>query len=201
LKRLFSNSRVLVPLIHTGIALALLSSLYLPGWRKWRIQDVSEQQGIEADARAGRWPPSDNVKFELCYFGSPRQISAMFPANLPAILIAGALVTPSNARDHLLERAPGRILPSTWLLLFIAIFAAVVAVQWYLLVRVTSAPQTPPHWRRIVYIVAIASIPLGLILHEKWADLFRFASLPFWMFIATGTVLQYCKKRDVASRA
>jgi len=201
LKRAFSNSRVLLPLIHAGIALTLLSFLYLPGWPKWRMGNLVEQQRIEADARAGRWPPSNTVGFAPCYFGSPSQVSAMFPANLPAFLVSGVLVIPSNTLDHLLEPAPGRILPSTRFLLFILIFAAVVALQWYLMARVTSAPRTSAFWRRIVYITPIACIPLGLVLGRKWEGLFRLASLPFWIFIVIGTVLQYRKKRELREPA
>src|SRR5260370_38212536 len=105
-----------------------LSSLYVHGWPKSRMRDVVEQQRIEADARAGKWPPTNAVGFEPCYFGPPRQISAMLPANLPAVLISGVLVIPGNAHDHLLEPVPGRLLPSTRILIFIAIFAAVVAL-------------------------------------------------------------------------
>lgn len=199
MKRAPSNSRVLLPLIHAVIALTLLSCLYLPGWPRWRMRDVIEQQRIDADARAGRWPPSNTVGFEVCYFGSPRQISAMFPADLPAILAAGVLVVPSNARDHLLEPSPGRILPSTRILLFIVAFASVVALQWYLIAGVTSRPQTSLFWRRIVYIAPIACIPLGLASHGKWNDFFRLASLPFWIFLFIGTLLQYRKKRGSAS--
>lgn len=93
------------------------------------MRDLVEQQRIEGDARAGRWPPSNAVGFEVCYFGISSQIAAMFPTNLPAVLVSGVLVIPSNTRDHLLEPAPGRALPSTRILLFILIFVAVVALQ------------------------------------------------------------------------
>ena len=196
MKSVFSKSRVLLPLIHSGIALTLLSSLYLPEWSKWRARDVVEQKRIDADARAGRWPPNNTLVFEGCYFGSPRQISSMFPADLPSVLLAGFLVTPSNTRDRLLERAPGRILPSTRVLLFIAIFAAVVALQWYLMARVISTPQTSRFWRRFVYFVPIACIPVGLELRGKWDDLFRLASLPFWILMITVMALQYCTRKS-----
>jgi hypothetical protein len=197
LKRALSNSRVLLPLIHSLVALTLLSFHYLPGWPKWRARDLIEQRFIEAEARAGRWPPSNAMAFELCYFGTPRVIAAMFPAELPAYFVAGVLVIPSNTRDRLLEAAPGRILPSTRMLLFIGIFAAIVGLQWYLMARLTSTAQTSLLWRRIVYFVPIACIPLGLMLPRRW-DLFPFLSLPFWIFLATGTALQYRKKRAPA---
>jgi hypothetical protein len=119
----------------------------------------------------------------------------MFPANLPAVLVAGVLVIPSNTRDRLLEYAPGRILPSTRMLIFIGLFAVVVALQWYVIARLTSTPRTSRLWRRIVYIAPIACIPLGLVLPGLWADLFRLASLLFWVFMLAGTVLQYRRKR------
>jgi hypothetical protein len=195
LKSAFSNSRVLLPVVHAGIALTLLSSLYLPGWRKWRVRDVVEQQRIEAEANTGKWPPTNTVGFEPCYFGPPRQISAMLPANLPAVLISGVLVVPGNAHDHLLEPAPGRLLPSTRILIFIPIFGAVVAFQWYFLARITSTPRVTPSWRKVIYIAPIACVPLGLVLREAWGDMFRIASLPFWLFMVTGTILQYRKKQ------
>src|SRR5580765_6990522 len=182
---------MLLPLIHAAIALALLSYLYLPRWPEWRRRDVAEQQHIEAEARAGRWPPSGGLTWEACYFGSPRQISVMFPANLPTFLVAGPLVVPSSGRDLLLERAPGRMLPSTRILVFIALFVAGVALQWYLIARLTITPRTSRLWQRIVYIPPIACIPLGLALPEEWAGLLRLASLPFWIFMLAGMVLQY----------
>ena len=191
LKYGLSNPRTLLPLIHAAIALALLSSLYLPRWPEWRRRDIAAQQYVEAEARAGRWPPSDDVDWEPCYFGPPREIAAMLPANLPAFLVAGALVIPSSAHDHLLENAPGRILPTTRLLIFMGLFAVVVALQWYVIARLTSAPGTSRRWRRIVYIAPIACIPLGLVLPREWADLFRLASLPFWVFMLAGIVFQH----------
>lgn len=181
---------MLLPVVHAGIALTLLSCLYFPGWLKW---DVFEQQRIEADARAGKWPPT--VGFEPCYFGPPRQISAMLPANLPAVLISGVLVIPGNAHDHLLEPVPGRLLPSTRILIFIPIFAGVVALQWYLLARITSTPRVTPSWRKIIYIAPIACVSLGLMLRGAWGDIFRLVSLPFWIFMVAGTILQYRKKQ------
>jgi hypothetical protein len=198
LKHGLPNSRTLLPLMHAGIALALLCYLYLPTWSEVRRRDVAEQQYIEAEGRAGRWPPSTRVGFEPCYFGTPRQITAMLPANLPAVLLTGFLVVPSNTRDHLLEGAPGRTLPSTRMLLYMVLFAAVVALQWYLMARLTSTPRTSPVWRRIVYIAPIACVPLGLALRGKWADLFRIGTLPFWVFLLTGTLLQYWRKRPKA---
>src|SRR5215471_13915179 len=127
LKSGLSNPRTLLPLIHAVIALALLSSMYLPRWPEWRRRDVAAQQYVEAEARAGRWPPPGAAGWEPCYFGPPREIVAMLPANLPALLVAGALVIPGSAHDHLLENAPGRILPTTRLLIFIGLFAGVVA--------------------------------------------------------------------------
>jgi len=191
LKYGLSNSRMLLPLIHAAIALALLSYVYLPRWPEWRKRDVAEQQYIEAEARAGRWPPqTDGMGFMACYFGPPRPIAAMFPADLPAIAVAGALVVPSNARDMLLEPAPGRMLPSTRILIFIGLFTVVVALQWYLIARLTITPRTSRLWQRIVYVVPIACIPLGLVLPEHWADLLRLASLPFWIVMPAGIAWQ-----------
>jgi hypothetical protein len=185
------NSRTLLPLIHAGIALVLLSILYLPRWPEWRRRDIAAQQYVEAEARAGRWPPSDGTGWEPDYSGAPPEIAAMFPANLPAFLVAGWLVMPGNVHDRLLENAPGRILPSTRALIFIGLFAVVVALQWYVIARLTSAPGTSRRWRRIVYIAPIACIPLGLVLPREWADLFRLASLPFWVFMLAGIVFQH----------
>jgi len=189
-----SNPRMLLPLTHAAIALALLSYLYLPGWPEWRRRDVAEQQYIGAAARAGQWFQSDGLAWEACYFGAPRQISVLFPANLPTFLAAGVLVVPCNARDRLLERAPGRMLPSTRILIFIAFFVAVVALQWYLIARLTITPRTSRLWRGIVCIAPVACIPIGLALPEKWADLLRLASLPFWIFMLAGIALQYSRK-------
>jgi hypothetical protein len=201
LKYGLSNPRTLLPLIHAAIALALLSSLYLPRWPEWRRRDIAAQQYVEAEARAGRWPPSDDVDWEPCYFGPPREIAAMLPANLPAFLVAGALVIPSSAHDHLLENAPGRILPTTRLLIFMGLFAVVVALQWYVIARLTSTPRTPRLWQRIVYIAPIACVPLGLVLRGLWDDWFRIASLPFWVFMLAGTVLQYWRKSPTKGQA
>ena len=188
-----SKPRTLLPLTHAGIALALLSFLYLPRWPEWRRQDIAAQNYVEAEARAGRWPPPGGVGWEPCHFGPPREIAAMLPANLPALLVAGALVMPSNAQDHLLENAPGRILPTTRLPIFIGLFAVVVALQWYVIARLTFTSRTSRLWQRIVYIVPIACIPLGLGLRGSSADWFRIASLPFWVFMLAGTVWQYCR--------
>jgi hypothetical protein len=57
-----------------------------------------------------------------------------------------------------------------------------------------TTPRTSRLWRRIVFIAPIVCIPLGLVLREKWVDLFRLASLPFWVFMLTGTLLQYLRK-------
>ena len=156
-----------------------------------RRLDIAEQQRIEAEARAGRWPPVDGVYFLRCYFGSPKEIAAMFPANLPTILIAGALVVPSNALDYLLEPAPGRILPSTRLLIYVVLFAMVVALQWYLILRLISTPRISASWRQIVCIAPIACVLLGLTLHGRWLDLFRVASLFFWIALVLGTLWQW----------
>src|SRR6516165_9977705 len=96
------NSRTLLPLIHAGIALVLLSILYLPRWPEWRRRDIAAQQYVEAEARAGRWPPSDGTGWEPDYSGAPPEIAAMFPANLPAFLVAGWLVMHGNVHDRLL---------------------------------------------------------------------------------------------------
>jgi hypothetical protein len=108
-----SISRIWLPITHAAIALALVLNLYLPHWEKERSRDVAFQAYVEREARAGRWPPVSGVMWEGDYFGPPKQITAMFPADLPSMVIAGFLVIPSNARDRLLEQAPGRILPTT----------------------------------------------------------------------------------------
>ena len=195
MKGTLSNPQVLLPVVHATIALALLFSLYMPGWHKWRTRDLVEQRHIEADARAGKWPPTNSVGWEPCYFGPPREISAMLPANLPAVFLSGVLVVPSNAHDRLLEPAPGRMLPSTRILIFIPIFVGVVALQWYLVARITSTPRITPSWRTFIYVAPAACVPLGLMLHDAPGDVFRLASLPFWIFMVAGTIFQYRKKR------
>jgi len=190
--------RILLPSVHAGIALALLLHLYLPHWAKARRRDIAEQAYIEAEARAGRWPPLNAVGFEPCYFVAPREITAMLPANLPSVVVAGFLVVPSNSRDRLLEPAPGRILPTTRLLIFVAMFAAVVALQWYLIARLTQPPRISAFWRRTLWIAPIACIPLGLVLRNRWADWFRLAALPFWGFIVIGVLFQYWNRHRTA---
>jgi hypothetical protein len=191
-------SRILLPSVHAGLAVALLFHLYLPHWAKARKRDIAEQAYVEAEARAGRWPPLNAVGFEPCYFRAPREITAMLPANLPSVMVAGFLVVPSNTRDRLLETAPGRILPTTRLLIFVAMFAAVVAIQWYLIACLTQPPRTSAFWRRTLWIAPIACIPLGLVLRNRWADWFRLAALPFWGFIVIGVLFQYWNRHRTA---
>ena len=188
-----SIARRLLPFVHAGIALALLLHLYLPGWARLRKRDIAYQAYIEAEARAGRWPPVNAVRFEPDYFGPPKQITAMLPANLPSVVIAGFLVVPSTARDRLLENAPGRILPTTRALIFVVMFALIVALQWYLIERLTRPPRLSAFWRKTLCIAPIACIPIGLVLSDKWGDLFRIA--PLWAFILVGTLL-HCRRRN-----
>jgi hypothetical protein len=124
------NARTMLPLIHSAMTLALLSNLYLPRLPERRKRDLAMQQWVEGEARAGRWPRPDGLSWEADYFGPPRQIAAMYASNLPALLVAGVLVVPSNALDRLLQPAPGRVLPSTRLLIFIALFAGVSRLSW-----------------------------------------------------------------------
>ena len=191
-----SIARRLLPFVHAGIALALLLNLYLPGWARLRKRDIAYQAYIEAEARAGRWPPANAVRFEPDYFGTPKQITAMLPANLPSVMIAGFLVVPSNTRDYLLENAPGRILPTTRALIFVVMFALVVALQWYLIAWLTRPPRMSAFWRRTLYIAPIACIPLGLVLSDKWGDLLRIATIPLWVFILIGTLV-HCRRRNL----
>jgi hypothetical protein len=192
-----SISRTLLPFVHAGIALSLLLHLYLPHWAEARKRDIAEQTHIEAEARAGRWPPVNVVGFEPCYFGTPKEITAMLPANLPSVVIAGVLVVPSNARDRLLEPTPGRILPTTRVLIFVAVFTAVVAQQWYWIALFAKPPRTSVVWQNVLYIAPIAFVPLGLVSRGKSADLFRLGALPFWGFVFVGTLLRYWKRRAV----
>ncbi len=199
LKYRLSNPRLLLPLLHSVIALALLLHLYLPHWREQRAIDVGVQQYIEREAREGRWPPAHSVGWEACYFGPPREIIALFPANVPALLIAGILVVPSNPRGRLLQPAPGRILPRTRILIFIALFSAVVASQWHLTARLLSLSRISVVRRRIVYVVPLACIPLALVLTDDWSVLLRLASLLFWLFMPIGTLLLYWRKREITT--
>ena len=196
-----SISRTWLPFAHAGIALALVLHLYLPRWEKIRARDLAEQAYVEEEASMGRWPPVNAVGFEACYFGAPKQITAMFPANLPSLIIAGFLVVPSNARDHLLEPAPGRILPTTRAMIFAAMFAVVVGLQWYLIALFLKPERTPVAWQGFLYTAPIACIPVGLVLRDKWIDLFRLGALPFWGFIVFGSfVLPYWKRRCGAGK-
>lgn len=194
------TSRVVLPLLHAAIALALLSYLYLPHWRDIRKREVAMQLEIEAEARAGRWPRQGDIGFEACYFGHPRPITAMYPANLPALFVAGSLVVPSNVQAHLLEQAPGCILPSTRLLVFIVVFSMVVALQWYGIVRILGKDRISPLWRGFIYVAPITLIPVDLVLRAGWADLFPLVGLSFWIFLVVGTVTQYRYNRPRAQR-
>ena len=191
-----SISRIWLPLAHAGIALGLLLNLYLPYWERTRARDVAIQAYVEEQARAGRWPPVNAVGFQACYFGAPKQITAMIPANLPSLIIAGFLVVPSNARDYLIEPAPGRMLPTTRAMIFAAVFAGVVGLQWYLIALFLKPERTPVAWQAFLYTAPIACIPVGLVLRDKWTDLFGLGALPFWGFIVFGTLLlPYWKRR------
>lgn len=190
----------MLPVVHGTIALALLSYLYLPDWRHIRTLEVAIQQDIEAKARAGRWPPAETIGWEACYFGPPRPIAAMFPANLPALLVGGILVVPSNARARLLEQAPGRILPSTRVLIFMVVFATLVGLQWHVIVRILSTDRISPHWRGFICVAPIVLIPLDLVLPGAWADLFPLVGLSFWIFLVAGTVVEFCRTRPRAQR-
>ena len=190
------NWRILLPSIHAGIALALLVNLYIPSWQAWkaaRKRDVVAQQYVEAEARAGHWPPPDGVMFEPDYFGPPWQIGVLFPADLPAILSAGVLIIPSNTRDRLLDPGPGRILPSTRILIFAALFVLTVALQWYLIAYLTEPPKTSATWEWFLRMVPIALVPVGLMPSQGWLDIVRFASIPLWVFIVVGILWQYWK--------
>ena len=123
----------ILPLTHVLIALLLLSHLYLLRWSEWRGRDVVEQRYVEDEARAGRWPPRSDIGFEPEYFGPPREIAVLVLPDLPAIVIGGALVVPSTARDHLLEHAPGRMLPTTRTLIFIILFGGLCGLAYFVL--------------------------------------------------------------------
>ena len=182
---------MILALIHAGISLGLLLNLYLPNWAKWRQRDVLYQQHIEAQAKAGQWPPQTFVGFEVCYFGHPKEIDAMFPANLPSLAIAGVLIVPGNFRDHLLEPAPSRMLPSTRALIFITLFVVIVGLQWYVLGFLISSPRVSASWQWFTYVVPIACVPLGLVLRGGWRELFLFASFPFFAFLVARTLWLY----------
>jgi hypothetical protein len=96
---------------------------------KERSRDPAFHVSAGEEARARRWPPVNGARFEVDRFGRPKQIVAMIPAALPCVVVAGSLVIPSNARDRLPERAPGRLLPTTRVVIFVAAFAVVVARQ------------------------------------------------------------------------
>jgi hypothetical protein len=193
-----SDPSIWLPFLHAAIALALVLNLHLPHWQKERSRDVAFQAYVEREARAGRWPPVYGVGWEVDHFGPPKQITAMFPADLPSMVIAGFLVIPSNARDRLLERAPGRILPTTRVVVFAVLFAAVVALQWYLIALFAKPPRTSLAWQKFLYAGPMAGIALGQVLPDKWANWFTLGALPFWGFIFVGTLSQYWKRRRSA---
>jgi hypothetical protein len=182
-----SISRLWLPLLHAAIALALVLNFYLSHWEEDRARDVVLQAYVEKEARAGRWAPVHGDGYEMDR-GTPKEIIAILPADLPSLVIAGFLVIPSNARDRLLERAPGRIRPTTRVVIFAAVFAAVVALQWYLIALFAKPPRISVVWQKFLYAAPMAGIPLGLVLPDKWANWFTLGTLPFWGFILVGTL-------------
>jgi hypothetical protein len=190
-----SISRLWLPFLHAAIALALVLNLYLPHWEEERAPDVVLQAQVEKEARAGRWAPVNMNGFELDRFGTPKQITAMLPADLPSMVIAGSLVIPSSARDRLLEPAPRRILPTTRAMIFAPLFAVVVALQWCLIGLFAKPPRTSVVWQKFLYITPIACIPIGQVVRDKWAALFSLGALLFWAFVFVGTLSQYWKRR------
>jgi hypothetical protein len=190
-----SDPRIWLPFLHGAIALALVLNLYLPHWEEERSRDVAFQAYVEREARAGRWAPVNFAGFEMDRFGTPKQINAMFPADLPSMMIAGFLVIPSNARDRLLEPAPRRILPTTRVVIFAVLFAVAVALQWYLIAFLVKPPRTSVAWQKFLFTVPIACILLGLVLRGKWANWVTLGALPFWGFVVVGTLSQYWRRR------
>ena len=173
----------ILPLTHVLIALLLLSHLYLLRWSEWRGRDVVEQRYVEDEARAGRWPPRSDIGFEPEYFGPPREIAVLVLPDLPAIVIGGALVVPSVARDHLLEHAPGRMLPTTRMLIFIVLFGGLVAAQWYLITRI--AARAFSHLvRRIVYIAPVLYVAVDLIVPHSIEEVLRVCAVIPWIIFA-----------------
>src|SRR6266700_1009454 len=173
----------ILPLTHVLIALLLLSDLYLRHWSEWRRRDIVEQRYVEDEARAGRWPPQNNIGFELDHFGPPRQIAALFLPDLPAIVIGAALVVPSTARDHLLEHAPRRMLPTTRTLIFIVLFGGLVAAQWYLITRI-AARAFSHLLRRIVYIAPVLYVAVDLIVPHSVEEVLRVCAVIPWIIFA-----------------
>jgi hypothetical protein len=81
-------------------------------------------------------------------------------------------------------------------MIFAAVFAGVVGLQWYLIALFLKPERTPVAWQGFLYTAPIACIPVGLVLRDKWIDLFRLGALPFWGFIVFGYfVLPYSKRR------
>jgi hypothetical protein len=187
--------RILLPLVHGGIAFALV--LNLPQFREARRRDIVYQQFIEGEARAKRWPPNETLDFEPDFSGIPQQISALYPSDLPALIVAGVLIIPSPASYHLvMEAAPGRMLPSTRAVIVVLIFVAVVVAQWYLIVRINGPPRNAASWQFSVYLISVASIPFGLLLPDGWINLaVRLSALPFWIFIGVRTLLNWRNHR------
>jgi hypothetical protein len=191
-----------LPLVHAGVALVLLSNLYLTHWSEWRHRDTAEQKWVEEEARAGHWPPAGSVGFEPDYFGAPRQIAVLFAPDLPALLLGAPLVVPSPARDHLLERAPGRMLPSTRTLIFILLFTGFVAAQWYA-ITVIARRAFSLLLRRILYFGPILYIPVGLVVPDRIEISLRFAAVILWVVFggwAIWRVCIYCRQKARAVR-
>ena len=143
--------------------------------------------------RSSRWPlaPATGVGFEPDYFGAPRQIAVLFVPDLPALLIGAPLVIPSTARDHLLERAPGRMLPSTRMLIFISIFTGLVAAQWYAM-TVVACHAFSAALRRIVYLGPALYIPVGLLVPDPIEIGLRFGALILWTIFGAWAIWRLC---------
>jgi hypothetical protein len=172
--------RILLPLVHTTIAVALLLHLYGPGWNRHRQNERRYQAQIEAEARAGTWKEYPKWVLDPDDGGPPNEISILMLPDFPSLLLGGWGVIPGPA---LLEQAPGRLLPSTREILWAFPFLICVWLQWFLVGRRTETKELRL-WQVLLWWVPFLFVALELVYWSATgrltADPTRLVEVLFW---------------------
>jgi hypothetical protein len=176
-------SILFLPVLYSAVVFATLVPDVIHQWRTQRAAEMAYQRDLDDHPRL------EYGGATYCFFHYGKPLNAIFVPALPAFLVGGWGVIPSDIQVHLVhDQLPGHALPSTRRVFHTVLFTLCVFLQWTVIALLLRRMRVGLY-SRIVAWFPFCCFAFGVSHWSGNADFLRLFSAVYWLVVFGFAVL------------